>query len=195
MSFRESRRDELNVIFSMFSESSEKKQLPKLAKMKWFFAIFCKKKPIFCKIRVGTSFSESERVRQKLEKLVSTQIFGKTRFPKLAKTKISAKAVFRRALFHFHSFVSGCGQMNSAFAFSRSLNCNQKCSVVFYRLTEAELNALNTNLHQIFLLFLKKITTGREHRRENKYKCIFYLSIWSILGLISPTFYGQLLKS
>ena len=77
--------------------------------------------------------------------------------------------------FHFHSFVSGCGQMNTAFAFSRSLNCNQKCSVVFYRLTEGELNALNTKLHQIFLFFLKKITTGREHRREIKYKCIFYL--------------------
>jgi len=36
-----------------------------------FFAIFLQ---IFTKIRVGTSFRESERVQQKLEKLVSTRI-------------------------------------------------------------------------------------------------------------------------
>ncbi len=63
-----------------------------------FFANFCKKTRFFVKIRVGMSFRKSERVRQKLEKLVSTWIFGKTWFPKLAKTKILAKAVFRRAL-------------------------------------------------------------------------------------------------
>ncbi len=60
-----------------------------------FFAIFLQ---FFVKIRVGTSFCESGRVRKKLEQLIPTLIFEKRTFPKLAKTKISAKAVFRRAL-------------------------------------------------------------------------------------------------
>ncbi len=42
---------------------------------------------------------ESVRVRKKLEKLAPTLIFIKQQLPKLAKTKISAKAIFRRASF------------------------------------------------------------------------------------------------
>jgi hypothetical protein len=63
-----------------------------------FFAIFSQ---FLAKIRVEMSFRESERVRQKLEKLVLIRIFGKNRFPKLAKTKILAKALFRRALTNY----------------------------------------------------------------------------------------------
>ena len=45
--------------------------------------------------RDGTNIRETERVRKKLEKLVPTLIFGISVFPKLAKTKISAKSHFR----------------------------------------------------------------------------------------------------
>jgi len=82
--FRESRRDEFYVIFPLLSKISAR--------------FFRKKTRFFAKIRVGTSFRESRRVRKKLEKLAPTLIFVKWLLPKLAKTKISAKAVFRRAL-------------------------------------------------------------------------------------------------
>ncbi len=103
----ETRRDEqiFFVIFvRYFSVFSETRKNENHKKTRFFVifsqknAIFRKKRNFFAKIRVGTSIRESRRVRKKLEKLAPTLIFVKRRLPKLAKTKISAKAVFRRAL-------------------------------------------------------------------------------------------------
>ncbi len=88
--------------FSQVKTSSEKAQKtcsdPNFWKTdisKHFFEIFSW---FFAKIRVGTSFRESGRVRKKLEQLVLTLIFKKQTFPKLEKPKSSEKPVFRRAL-------------------------------------------------------------------------------------------------
>ncbi len=113
-SFRESRRDELNIIFSLLLKILLKGSFQLIFV---FFAIFSQ---FFAKIRVGMSFCELGRVQKKLEQLVPTLIFEKRTFPKLAKTKSLVKAVFRRASVCNHSALNS---LDTSFFSWADLNC------------------------------------------------------------------------
>ncbi len=111
--FRYFRKFRQNVITKTRENKNREKTL--------FSRFFCEKMQFFAKIRVGMSFRESRRIRKKLKKLAPTLIFVKRRLPKLAKTKILAKAVFRRALTAF---------TKSAHIFCKTI-CNCSSSVKY----------------------------------------------------------------
>jgi len=95
-SFCESRRDELNVIFSLFLVNANFRNSQKWKSQKNM--IFCNFCAIFCK---KLQFSQFSQVWKHSESTEITEIFPKfkkRRFPKLTKTKISEKNVFCRAL-------------------------------------------------------------------------------------------------